>query len=178
MQFITPIFLIIVAVAVFFGFVDPQYKDIAKAKALESQYEEALSRSKELQEIREELLSEYNTFKADDVSRLEKLLPDNIDNVRLIIEIDAIAKKYGLSVRNLAVTESVGNDSGTLVAGNSDYSSVDLSFSVASSYEDFLSFIKDLEQSLRLVDVTSINFVATGSKVDDYRVTIRTYWLK
>ncbi|MEK7120933.1 MAG: type 4a pilus biogenesis protein PilO [Patescibacteria group bacterium] len=182
MQFITPIFLIVVSVAVFFGFVDPQYKKISETKTLEQQYEEALSKSRELQEIKANLLSEYNAFRPEDVAKLEKMLPDNIDNVRLIIEIDNVAKKYGLSVKNLIVREESSLVSTTnkkqIGPDTKDYSSVTLEFSVGTSYNTFLKFLKDLEQSLRLVDVVSVNFRAQGEDFDDYRVAIRTYWLK
>lgn len=182
MQFITPIFLIIVSIAVFFGFVDPRYKEISESKKLEAQYEEALSKSRELQEIKANLLSEYNAFRPEDVAKLEKMLPDNIDNVRLIIEIDNVAKKYGLSVKNLIVRDDVALTTGTskkqIGPDTRDYSSVTLEFSVGTSYNTFLRFLRDLEQSLRLVDVVSVNFRAEGSDFDDYRVAIRTYWLK
>lgn len=181
MQLITPIFLVIASVGIFFGYVDPKYKDIVEDRKVEAQYDEALNRSRELQEIRQTLLDEYNEFEQEDIDRLEKLLPDNIDNVRLIMEIDGVAKSHGLSVKNLSVSgenESSSEDSIEIGPDGKEYSSMALEFSIAARYADFLNFMNDLEQSLRLVDVTSINFKTTDADFDEYRVIIKTYWLK
>jgi Tfp pilus assembly protein PilO len=180
MQLITPILMLIISISLFFGFIDPQYKKVAEANRIEKQYNEALNRSKELQQIRESLLSEYNSFKRTDIDRVEKLLPDNIDNVRLVIEIDNMAKKHGLTVRNLNLREEIEpvTKIRTLAVENRDYSSVTLEFSVAASYENLKRLIADLESSLRLVDITSISFRTTGGDFDEYRIMIRTYWLR
>ena len=180
MQFITPILLFIISIALFFGYTDGTYSRVVEQKKLESEYVEALSKSRELQDIRESLLSEYNAFQPQDISRLEKLLPDNIDNVRLILEIDALAKEHGLSVKNLTVRDDSKPATGSKTVGpdTRDYSSVTLEFVVSSSYANFQKFLADLEKSLRIVDVTAIEFRQTGSDFDEYRVAIKTYWLK
>lgn len=180
MQLITPIVIFTISLGIFFGYTDPTYSKIVEQKKLEAEYVEALSKSRELQDIRESLLAEYNAFKAEDISRLERLLPDNIDNVRLIMEIDALAKDHGLSVKNLSVKEDAKpSESGKIVGPDtSEYSSVTLDFLVPASYEDFQVFLADLEKSLRLVDVIAINFRGTSSDFDEYKVSIKTYWLK
>jgi uncharacterized membrane protein YqhA len=64
-----------------------------------------------------------------------------------------------------------------------------MKFTVTGKYESFLSFLKDLEQNLRVVDVKSIDFkvpnsiVSSSGKVTDtdiydYSLEIQTYWLK
>ena len=157
MQLVTPIVIFVISLGIFFGYTDPTYSKIVEQKKLEAEYVEALSKSRELQDIRESLLAEYNAFKPEDITRLEKLLPDNIDNVRLIMEIDALAKDHGLTVKNLSVREDAKADPNSKVVGpdTMEYSSVTLDFLVPASYEDFQVFLADLEKSLRLVDVVS-----------------------
>jgi hypothetical protein len=181
MQLITPIFLLLASIGIFFGYVDPHYKGIVEDKKIESQYDEALNRSRELQDIRQTLLDEYNEFDPEAIARLEKLLPDNIDNVRLIMEIDGVAKAHSLSVKNLSVSadaETASDDTVQIGPDGKEYSSMNLEFSIAASYSSFLNFMNDLEQSLRLVDVTAIDFKTADADFDEYRVTIKTYWLK
>jgi len=181
-NYITPIILIAIATFLFFGFIDPTYSDVKVIKDDISQFNEALERSKELQIIRDELLSKYNTFSSSDIDRLEKLLPDNVDNVRLILDIDGIAQKYGLSISDISVSDGSGTtDEKTIVGpdGNT-YGSVRLGFSIASNYKGFTDFLKDLERSLRLVDISEVSFNTKGGVVDfnEYKVIVNTYWLK
>jgi len=177
---VAPIALILIAVFLFFGFIDPTYSDVQGLQTEIAQFDEALEKSKELQAIRDELLSKYNTFSSSDIERLEKMLPDNVNNVRLILDIDGIAGTYGLSIRNISVSERGVNGEEVVGPDNRAYGSVELGFTVSGGYRDFANFIKDLEKSLRLVDISGISFSTIGSEVDfyDYTVGVRTYWLK
>jgi len=159
MRFLIPIILLIISGIIFFGFIDATYKDIKVMKEEESLFSEALDNSKELQAIRDDLLATYNSFSSEDLARLEKMLPNNVDNVRLIRDIDGIAAKYGMSLRNVSL--NIGDvGSGDTIGGEGEnvHGSVTLDFSVAAPYRVFLSFLKDLEKSLRLVDVVHVGF--------------------
>lgn len=179
MRSLLPILFVAIAVGIFFGFTDPAYTRVQDLRDEESQFNQALNRSKELQQVRDQLLSRYNTFSQDDLARLEKLLPDNVDNVRLVLDFDSIASRYGMRLRNIALeTPDSRAQRGQVGAGDRPYQSVTLSFSVTGGYDSFRSFLEDLEQSLRLVDVSAIAFSATASGLYDYSVSVTTYWLK
>jgi Tfp pilus assembly protein PilO len=148
-------------------------------RAEEKTYDQALNQSRELQEIRDSLLSRYNTFSQQDIDRLKKLLPDHVDNVRLILDIDGIASKYNMRTRNVKVSEVGSEDSKIIGTNQSFVDSVVLSFSVASTYNNFVLFIKDLESSLRIVDLEGLSFTSAGEgEVFNFNVSIKTYWLK
>ena len=55
-----------------------------------------------------------------------------------------------------------------------------LQFSTTASYPNFLSFMKDIESSLRLTDIQSIDFIAADPTkgLTTYTVKLSTYWLK
>jgi Tfp pilus assembly protein PilO len=180
MKFFAPLVLVIIAVAVFFGFVDPTYSRIKSLSGQEAEYNDALTRARELQETRDRLLSRYNTFRDADLSRLQKLLPDTIDNVRLVLDIDSIASRYGMRTRNVAVqNEAPLAQAGVIGPDQRLYGTVVLSFSVTGTYDNFIAFLQDLERSLRLVDVESLSFAArAGTDVYDFNLAIRTYWLR
>ncbi len=179
MNALLPILFIIISLGIFFGFIDPTYERIKVIRAEEATYEEALTRSKELQQIRDQLLSRYNTLPQEDLARLEKLLPDNVDNVRLILDFDALASAYGMRIRNVELETNDSRASrGQVGANESVYDSLILSFSVTGSYDTFRAFLADLEQSLRLVDITSVSFTSTATGIYDYAVAVKTYWLK
>jgi len=173
--------LILLAVAAFFTFVDPTYKEIKILSEENSQFDEALNRSKELQAVRDGLLSRYNTFSTESIDRIDKLLPDNVDNVRLILDLDSIASKHGMLIKNVSISDNdSSNENTNIITQDSPIGEIDLSFKVTSPYADFKRFISDLEQSLRIVDIKRLSFRPRSESAElfDFDVSIRTYWLK
>ncbi len=193
-KYILPVILIGVAIAGFFMFTSPLYQSISSEREQIASYNEALDNSKALEAERDKLTQKYNSFDPENLSKLQKLLPDNVDNIRLILEIEKIASPYGMVLKN--VKYDVTDDSSTtpqttVVAApgaNSDYGTWNLEFSTQGTYNNFINFIKDLENNLRIVDVSSIQFssgLSTSiglnpslSQAYKYDFKIRTYWLK
>lgn len=177
-HFLAPIIFVITAIGLFFGYIDPGYNQIEALRAEEERYDEALDKSRELQRVRDQLLAKYNSLSSEDLERLQKLLPDNVDNVRLILDLDSIASKYDMRVRNVAISRGIGQTSGTIGPNTGSHNSFLLTFAVTATYENFLLFIQDLETSLRLVDVADVSFEASDTPELDFKISIRTYWLE
>ena len=91
-----PTILIVVAAGLFIAYTNPQYQEVKILQAQVASYDQALTQSSQLRAARDTLLSKRNTFSTDDVRKLERILPDNVDNIRLIIDIDNIAARHGL----------------------------------------------------------------------------------
>ncbi len=182
MRYLLPLILIAAAIGLFVVYTNPAYQVRIKAfKEQESSYDDALNKSQELKRVRDQLLSKYNTFSADDKGKLEDLLPDNVDNIRLVIDINNIAARHNIAVKSLQIGDTTSGKSTRSVsavgASGSAVGSVELGFSVSADYDHFLAFLYDLEHSLRLIDVEKIDFVQTPNGINDYSLTIRTYWL-
>lgn len=178
MRNVLPILLIIASAALFVTFIDPHYQSTKGLQAQIATYDDALNKSKDLQKIRDQLLSRYNTFSSDNLDRLKLLLPDNVDNIRLVLDIDTIASHYGMAISNLKIAQSSPTGQ-TFTGDTQDVQSVDLTFTVSADYNNFLKFIRDLEDSLRIVDIRTIDFTVNNTKptATNYTVTVRTYWL-
>ena len=178
---ILSIVLLAIAVGLFALYTKPTYDTIRELRVAEASYDEALNRSREIQEVRNKLISKYNTFSPDDLRRLERLLPDHVDNIRLILDIDTIAARYNLRIRNVALegTKDGRAERSDLAVGSSGdpIGVIEVGFTTAARYEDFVRFLKDLERSLRIVDVTSISFSTGAGDLQEYSVSLRTYWL-
>ena len=202
-----PVILIGISIAVFFVFTSPIYTDVGLANAQVASFDDALNNSKALEDARDVLTQKYNSINPDNLVKLQKFLPDNIDNIRLILEIEQIAVPYGMVLKNIKYNATTSETGGTgaslgtvgvvqggetaqLANNNKDYGIWDLEFSVAGSYDNFLSFLKDLESNLRIVDISSIQFSsgaadvskassnASSSESYSYNFKIKTYWLK
>ncbi len=192
LRLIAPIILIGGAIVGFIALVSPMYEEIGGLKAQVASYNEALDNSKALEQERDKLTKKYNSIDPANLDRLEKLLPDNVDNIRLILEIEKIATPYGMVLREVKYdTISKEEQKGTVVqagevplSDSKEYGLWNLEFSTEGTYTNFLNFIKDLEKNLRIVDVASIQFSSVDNtapnKADTYKYgfKIKTYWLK
>lgn len=183
MRFLLPLILAVVAVTLFVVYTNPTYQGLKGTQLQVAAYDDALNKSQELKGLRDKLVSARNAFKPEDEQKLKWLLPDNVDNIRLIIDINNIAARRGLSLQNVAlgeVSQSSTQASKFAVGPSGDsVGSVSLGFSVTASYEDFLAFLQDLEHSLRILDVQKLSFTAATAQANKYAFsfTIRTYWL-
>jgi hypothetical protein len=177
MNNIISVVVILTSIGIFFGYVDPTYTDVKALRLEKSDYDRALNNSNELQDEKKKLLAKLEAMPDTNLDAISKLLPDNIDNIRLIIDVDEMAKTYGMRIRNFKTDTSDKKD--TIGKDNGAYGTLTLTFSTAATYSTFLAFMRDLERSLRVIDVTSISFNATeANPIYDYSVTIKTYWLK
>lgn len=202
--------LIVASVGIFWSYVSPTYgavtgraelkgRSIQELREESTRYLDALNKTKEIEQARTGLLKKYNDISAKNREDIEKLLPDHIDSVRLIIDVNNIASKYNMSLKNIGLSESDSGTASTPAApvalpapggleppgmaslsigpsSGAHFKATELRFGVTGSYEDFRAFLRNLEQSLRLVDVTSISFSAPGDAYD-YTFAILTYRL-
>lgn len=194
MKFLIPIFLILISGAGFFVLVAPKYENISLLRTEVKAYKTALDNSEALERERNKLVTKYNNMNVSDLARLQKLLPDNIDNIRVILEIERLARVYGMSLKDIRYDDKAKEDesSNVVEAGvvntgqNQEYGSWNLEFATEGSYDSFISLLQDIEKNLRLVDVVSVNFSSAGAEnakqgsTDNYKYVfkIKTYWLK
>src|SRR3989344_1785469 len=177
-------------------------------RASTAQNTAALDKTAELQNPRQTLLSRFNTFDPADLDKLQKLLPDHVDNVRLILDLDNLAEDSGLALQNVDVSSAQKQTAksqtalGAIGASNQKYDSLTLTFSTIASYPAFVGFLTDLESSLRIVDLVSLTITPSGNGTTaasatnafptnvrspaatraeplyTFNMTLRTYWLK
>lgn len=181
MRFLLPIILTLAAVGLFVLYANPAYQGLKGDRIILAAYDDALNKSQELKALRDKLQSARNAFSPQDEQKLVRLLPDQVDNIRLIIDINNIAARHGLAVSNVALGEVSRSSSAvnSLAVGPSSepVGSVSLGFSVVATYEGFLAFLQDLEHSLRILDIEKLSFNATEGGKHTFDFTVRTYWL-
>ncbi len=187
MNLITPIILIIISFGAFFGYIDPNYRgenlsngkrSIQSLRVEDARYQEALNNTTEIRKKRESLVQKRGEIDTQDLAKLEKLLPDNVDNIKLVIDMNQIAQNHSLSLKNIKLNTSLKSEADKLGQDNNRYGTVGLSFTVSASYDNFQTFLADLEKSLRLVDITELTVAGNDTGVYDFSVSLKTYWLK
>ena len=172
-RLILPLFLLGLAGLIFYSFTRPILAEIDTLRLEQDKLNTGLANAKKLREVEQSLLDTYNHFAPGSVERLNKFLPDNVDNVRLIIDINNLAKPYNMAIKNIRLRPEMEAE-----GANTPRGAVTLGFSVSGPYTNFKSFLADLARSLRLVDLATITFNAADKESYDYSMEIQTYWLK
>lgn len=192
-----------IAGGVFFMYTEPTYDNTKVLQLKIDQHNKALEKAAELKKLQETLLSRFNAFNKSDVDRLHKLLPDHVDNVRLLLDLDHLASSFGMALQNVVISspasESADNTViGSIGAGKQKYDSLTLKFSTHGTYADFVAFMESLESSLRIVDLVALTLTPEGQGGGGqvlassrgggsaaasaysykYDITVRTYWLR
>lgn len=168
MRLIIAIVGFVLAGGIFFWYTKPTYDNSLAMQANITQNNAALDKAAELQKLRQTLLSRFNTFDPTDLDRLQKLLPDHVDNVRLILDLDKLAERGGLALQNVDVSsaqkQTAKNQTalGAVGSSNQKYDSLTLTFSTVATYKDFVQFLSNLESSLRIVDLVSLSITPAG----------------
>ncbi len=190
MKYFLSLLFIAVSITVFVVIIKPDYNKLQVTRQAVDLANTNLQTASNLAKSRDELITKYNSISKNDLDNLKILLPDSVDNIRLIIQVNSLATKNGLSLlRNVDYqTDQQAIAATTLQdpsASKLPYGEFSISFQTTGQYKNFLAFISDLEQNLRLVDVVKVDFVPSDAATAQssaismtYKVTLKTYWLK
>ena len=168
--------------------ISAKYDDIKVRKAEIKEYDNANKSARDLVAKRDDLNNRFNAFTPQEQSRLITFLPDNIDPIRYILEMEGIGKKLGMPIKGAGYTSAKIGGTPVLTAGASDvkYGVFNFTFTSEGSYSDLQRMLTEFDRSLRLIDIESIGITPAGGNGLDYKaldhynfqIVLKTYWLK
>lgn len=192
--------LIIIAGVLTGTFTWGRYANIKETRVKNLQYEAAIDDFAKLISTRDKIQADYRKIPTIDIDdRLDKMIPDSVDNVRLIIDVSRIIAKHGSYPKSISATspDATSQSAATNPESSpnpgvpvnpalakrtaaSKLSNVTLTFTVSTTYDNMIEILKEIESSLRILDVTDLSFSSTDAKdgIYDFNVTLLTYWIK
>ncbi len=187
----TAVVVILVIILAFFIFINPKYKEARSIGVLdlEAKKKELAAKSNELSELKE-LENDYQGLNQAQLKEVEKILPRGVDFANLVGQIEALARDSNLTLDNISVTEGgVWGQTGESPADETETSSkkttgassdiyllnVSVNFSGGGTYEHFKLFLDNLENNLRILDLSSVSFTPD---TQSYTLNLKTYYLK
>ena len=146
---ILPIILVVAAVAVTFWVLLPLWQSAQAALELKKENENNLAQREKLTANLEHLIGQYNE-RAGDLATFSKAIPVGRNIPELLINLEALASENGLifSGVNFKPKDLKASGVKTLI----------MEIRVKGSYPAFQNYLKAVEKSLRLFDVTSVSF--------------------
>ncbi len=174
------IVLLLLSVGLFYAFTNTQYQNVRKLYTLSGEYQNVLQNASRIMELKDQLLVKYEALPVAEIERINKVLPDSVDTVRLALDLDGMASRYGIAIKNIQTVTDADKDTNLIVLPEvaGAYEKATISFGFVSNYENFMRLLADIEKSLRIIDVRSISFQTGESSLYDYQISIDTYWLK
>ena len=177
---IPPLGYLILSLSIGYVFVYSPWAEITDLNNTKSQYSEFLDTISKIEVKKNELQNQFNQISEEDRKDVNTVLPTSLDYVKLVAEIDNVAKRYGIIIDkiNLSQIDSSVGDSVANSGPSKPYRSSVLGFSFGSDYKKAMSFIDELERSMRILDIRSMKIEEDKDKGFLYNVQFETYWLK
>lgn len=192
MRTLTPLLSLLIAVLLYFFFTQPAFTEVTELKGEIDEYEDATESYLEFSSLLEQKLSVKRNRSAAENERLERLLPDDVDETRILVDLEAMAESHNMLFGNVEVKTGEEAQFSVQEEGSEDefvdeferpavrgfgLVSTEITFEVIGTYEQFKELLSDIEESLTLLEVTKITLNATEGSFQQFAVTIRTYAL-
>lgn len=184
MERLIPVVGLLIALGLFFGYINPTMTGpIAATRAEIAGYDKALEAADRFKEKQASLEAARAAIPPESLVRLEAFLPDGVDNVQLILDLDSLASRTGMTLSNFDTSELEENASETATDGiinpnGQPLDSVELSTTGKGTYEAFRAFLGATEESLRPLDLVSLDIKTSENGVHTYTMKFRLYWLR
>ena len=193
MNRLIPLISLIIAITAFFVYIRPTYSGpIHTTREQIKSYDNALAAADRFQEKEAQLSQAKAQIPAESLSRLSEFLPDGVDNVQLILDMDALAARSGITLSDFDTKNTDGTTStfspsgsstsqsqpGLSLISSSPVDSINLTFKASGTYSSFRTFLAGIENSLRPLDVVALDVTDSATGVYTYSVTVRIYWLR
>lgn len=176
---IASIIFLAAAIAIFFGLTRPFYNEVKSLRVQKYSFEEALSKSKEVQELRDNLLSQYNKISQENLERLNKMLPNQAGSMKFVVEMEGIVQRNGMILKNIDIKEGEQKSGQTNLGAGVEietWETVPFSVRLSGSYGAFHSFLRDVEKNLRITDIAAVSFSAGEIDFYEFSVEGTFYW--
>lgn len=206
MKSIISLILIAASIVFFIYFTKPKWNELKQNKIEVEQLSVAENNAFKLKQKIDSLLKIKTSISELDLEKINKMIPDNVENIRLIIDFDKMLQdlidkkgtayiyrknnpqnstEFSIDNPNIVKSDNLVDDS----FNASDLGVATFNFSVSLTYGDFLDFLKMIESSVRIFHIESITFSAPSNAGDlgltkpeeivyNFNVSLKTYWLK
>jgi Tfp pilus assembly protein PilO len=175
-RILIPLALLISSAGLVFSYIKPTYGVLTQYQALNDRLTVAQENLKTFESKRDQLTQQYSQIREADLKKLERMIPDKVNAVQTIIDIDALAQVNSIRIGSFALPsgDSASGASDPNVS-QSNYASESFGLELAGGYQNFKNFLAGLESSLVIMDVTQLSLDANESSegaVGEYKYQV------
>ncbi len=168
---------VVASLGIFFGYIGPTWSgDIASLRASIASANDALAAAASFDARVKQLAAAKEGLSTENIEKLERMLPDSIDTIGVIIDLNAQLVNSGLTVDSIVVGDvATTTDSGGRPA--SPRREATILINAAGSYTAVKDFLSVIEKSQHVFDVKDIKITGSDTNVYTYTIELLTYWL-
>jgi hypothetical protein len=184
-RYLIPAFFLLLSVGLYIRYIDPYYAAVTAGQARIAEYDKLLTDARTANEKLAQLKKTEESFPVGYRTSLDTILPESVDPLRLVIDTNGIAALRGLQVKSPLFDTEDGRPGSSVALQENTFT-----FTVSAPYAIFRLFLRDLESSLALHDLSGLTFtsmessdIATVSGISpelrayDYEIKVTTYSL-
>ncbi len=175
---LTSILSIVIAILLYIFVIDQQLAQMSAVQIEIGEYQKAEEKYTEFQKKLDSLVAIKKQASVIENEKLDALVPEVVDDVKLIVDLENMAKSRGMLFGNISIDNAKDEssiNSSTEIAIGPTLKSTDISFAVIGTYEQFKQLLEDIEKSLVLLEVVELDFSVTQGVYQQYAVTVRAY---
>lgn len=191
-RYILAAFALVLLAALFFTVIQPSFGRLQAAEAELTEYKLTIERADLLRTRIDELTALRNRIIPSDLARLEAILPDRVDSVKLALLLDTVATRHNMLVSSIKIeperaaepetmydpSTGLPMENPTLSSRSTRYLRTAVSFSLEGSYEQLRDFVTDLERNLVLMDISNLAIAGTDTVAEGlsaFEMTVHVY---
>jgi Tfp pilus assembly protein PilO len=180
--------LVILAIGIGMGYVKPAWEEIGVVQDEIYDIDQALENAERNNQELRQLIAAADSIDDRSLEQLDAFLPPEIDLLQSMADMATIADESNVTIVTIAALDN--EEASPIVLQGEDESVIPLQTSdieviVAGSYEDFKTFLENLERNHNFFEVTSLSFGNTENQIVNdedpvsvtgpYSLNVRTY---
>lgn len=180
------ILLVIISVVIVFTYIRPSFQEMKSVQDETQEYKEALENATTFNQELQRLLSVANSYSSSELRLLERYLPDRVDVIAVMRDIETIVKNNKMALTGLSSelsgTEAYNPTNVPQGQANSDTKENSLyvqQFVVetAGTYDQFKLLLQDFERNAYPLEVVRIGFIPGEGTLYTFSIVLETYAL-
>lgn len=184
-----PVLVLAVGLGVYF-FVLPKYREFKENRLLRDTKQADLDSKKSSLSGVKDLVASLSKNK-EKLAAVDEALPSDPAVPELIADLDYLIKKSGLSVISIQMTlpkeqSGSGGPRGTetvsrgvrmdkLTASTQNVRVIEVDLNVLGTYNNYKTFLTNVQQNMRLLDITSFSSAFLGDSLDNLQHSVKIY---
>jgi len=177
------IILIAISGVILFTYIQPTFESMRETQDETQEYREALDNAAAFNQELTRLVNQVDSFPTTQRRDLERYLPEQVDSVAVMRDIETIVANNGMALNGLTAAEEASLPYFVPAQGQPQGEETDdaltatvFTTSVLGTYESFKSLLRDFERNAYPLEVVGITFTPDEeSSVYTFTLEIETY---
>ena len=167
------IILLFTTAVIVFLLIVPQWKEVGATRTEIARLQALNDELTKLAEQRDLLTREYNAISESDLTKLHGIVPRGQDTGTALVDFESLTAKNGLFLSRIDFSGEATQKGGLVPSEARLVTPMPVSLAVRANYGSLRAFLGDLENMLRIFDVSDISFGGGQATSDQFEISLK-----